>query len=214
MKVAVSYISSNYSLKETIKKINLSNADYIHMDLMDGRYVANKNFTIFNFKKVFKLSKKKIDVHFMVLNPEKYLSKIKKFSLVKNIYFHPETSSNPEKFILDCKRFGFSPGIVINPDEDIYKYNKFYKSVDRILIMSVKPGMGGQKFLSETPLKIEELIKYKKKNKEYFEIAVDGGINDRIIKKINKLDIDYVISGSFICKSNDYNMQINKIKKD
>ncbi len=214
MKVAISYISSDYKFKDTIKKINLSNADFIHVDLMDGKYVENKTFNRFNIKKVFKLAKKKLDVHFMTDNPEKYLKLIKDFHLVKNVYFHPETTSDPENFIIECKRYGFSPGIVINPDEEVDKYIKYFKNIDRILVMSVKPGKGGQKFMTKTPERLSKLIELRKKNKDHFEIAVDGGINDKTITKINKLDINYVISGSFVCKSEDYNKQILLLKKD
>ncbi len=214
MKVAVSYISSKYNLKETIKKINISSADYIHMDIMDGKYVENKNFNRFTIKKILKLSKKKIDVHLMVNRPEKFLKFFKKFHFVKNIYFHPSSTKNSAKLIEKIKSMGISPGIVINPDENIEAFINLYKDIDRVLIMSVKPGSGGQKFINKTINKIEDLGLFMKKNKHIFDIAVDGGINDVTIKKLHNLKVDYVISGSYICKSDDYETMIMTLKND
>ncbi len=212
MKVAVSYISSNYKLKETIKKINLTSASYIHMDIMDGKYVENKNFKKRTIKKVFKYAKKRLDIHLMTKNPNKYLKYFKKSSLAKNLFFHPSTCDNVHDMIIQIKKIGLSPGIVINPKEKINDFKELYKDIDRVLIMSVIPGAGGQKYKKEITNKIIELIEYRKKHKESFEIAVDGGINDKTIKELKDLNLDYVISGSYICKSNDYEKQIEKLK--
>ncbi len=213
MKVAVSYISSKFNLKETIKKINLSIADYIHMDIMDGKYVENKNFKRSIIKKVLKNARKKVDVHLMVNNPVKYLKYFKNSYYVKNLFFHPSTCEDVYKMINNLKQMGISPGIVINPNEKIEDFKDLYKDIDRVLIMSVVPGAGGQKYISRSTEKIESLIAYRKKNKETFEIAVDGGINDKTINNLSQLDINYVISGSFICQSDNYNEQIEKLIK-
>ncbi len=212
MKVAVSYLSSIYNLKKTINLINKTDADYIHMDIMDGKYVDNKNFSKGKIKKVLKYTKKDLDIHLMVNNPSKYLKLFLKNEYVRNLFFHPSTEKDPYKFILDLKKYNISPGIVINPKEDIEEYLEYFKYIDRVLIMSVTPGAGGQKFITSTIFKLEKLIQTKKEKKEIFEIAVDGGINDKTINKLKDLKIDYVISGSFICHSDDYDEKINVLK--
>ncbi len=212
MKVAVSYISSNYNLKETINKINISDADYIHMDIMDGKYVTNKNFMSKDIKWIIKNATKNIDVHLMVKNPIKYMKYFKKKKTIKNLFFHVNAEKKPIKLIDKLKKYNISPGLVINPEEDISDYNSFYHIVDRVLIMSVVPGAGGQNFIEDTIPKIKKLADYKLNNNLSFEIAVDGGINNNTIKSLNNLNIDYVISGSYICKSENYDEQINSLK--
>ncbi len=212
MKVAVSYISSKYNLKNTILKINETTSDYIHMDIMDGLYVENKNFSKKDLKVIFKYTKKYLDVHFMVCNPEKYLKYFKNNNSVTNIYFHPSSSYDPFDFINKVKEMNITVGIVINPDENITSFKQYYKHIDKVLIMSVVPGAGGQKFIDASVTKIKELTTFREENNEIFEIAVDGGINDQTIKKLSNLDITSVISGSYICQSDNYEENINKLK--
>lgn len=210
MKVSVSYISSDYDLKETIKRINESNADYIHMDIMDGKMVPNKEL---NIKKVLKYAKKDLDIHLMVKKPSKYLKYFKGNKLVKNIYFHPDYEKGVLNFIDQLKKYNISPGIVIDKDDDIEKFAHFYKHVDRVLLMTVKAGYGGQSMLGNALYKTKELLEYRDSNDEKFKILIDGGITDKTIKEFHGLDIDTVISGSFICKSKNFNNQINKLKR-
>ena len=210
MKIAVSYISSDYDLKETIKRINESTADYIHMDIMDGKMVPNKEL---NIKKVLKFAKKDLDIHLMVRKPIKYLKYFKGNPLVKNIYFHPDYQKGVLNFIDELRKNNISPGIVIDKDDDIEKFAHFYKHVDRVLLMAVKAGYGGQSMLGNALYKTKELIKYRDDNKETFKILLDGGITDKTLKEFKGLDIDTIISGSFICKSNNFDNQIDKLKR-
>ena len=212
MKVAVSYISSNYDFYETIKRIDESNADYLHMDIMDGKYVSNKTFNKKNIKYIFNNCKKLVDVHLMVINPDRYLKYFKN-DLVDIIYFHPSTSKNIMKTIYKIKKLNKSVGLVINPDEDINAFVDYFSSIDNLLTMSVNPGAGGQEFIDSTINKISVISNTIKEKNQNILLAVDGGVNSETVKKIDKNIIDYVVSGSFICKSIDYNENINLLKE-
>lgn len=202
MKVVVSYISSKLSVEETIKKIDNSTCDGIHADLMDGLYVKNKN-TLPDLSNI----SKPLDVHLMVNNPENYFDTLIKLKPVC-IYIHPSTANNPIKLFNYLTFNNIDSGIAINPNEEISSFEEYYPHIKRVLLMSVYPGCGGQVFISSTKERLKELIKYKEKYN--FEIYIDGGINDTTIKEV--ILADGVVSGSFICQSDDYNEQIKKLK--
>lgn len=202
MKVVVSYISSKLSVEETIKKIDNSTCDGIHADLMDGLYVKNKN-TLPDLSNI----SKPLDVHLMVNNPENYFDTLLKLKPVC-IYIHPSTTNNPIKLFNYLTFNNIDSGIAINPNEEISSFEEYYPHIKRVLLMSVYPGCGGQVFIPSTKERLKELIKYKEKYN--FEIYIDGGINDTTIKEVTLAD--GVVSGSFICNSDDYNEQIKKLK--
>ena len=202
MKVVVSYISSKLSVEETIKKIDNSICDGIHADLMDGLYVKNKN-TLPDLSNI----SKPLDVHLMVNNPENYFDTLIKLKPVC-IYIHPSTTNNPIKLFNYLTFNNIDSGIAINPNEEISSFAEYYPHIKRVLLMSVYPGCGGQSFIPSTKERLKELIKYKEKYN--FEIYIDGGINDTTIKEVTLAD--GVVSGSFICNSDDYNEQIKKLK--
>ena len=202
MKILVSYISSKLNIDETIKKIDNSTCDGIHVDLMDGLYVKNKN-TLPNLNNI----SKPLDIHLMVNNPEKYFDILLKLKPVC-IYIHPSTTNNPIHLFNYLKFNNIASGIAINPNEDISSFDKYFPYITRVLLMSVYPGLGGQEFIPSTKDRLKELIKYKEKYN--FEIYIDGGINEETIKEV--LKADGVVSGTFICQSDDYNKQINKLR--
>ena len=125
------------------------------------------------------------------------------------VYIHPKTEPGALGILNELSYHEVKRGIAINPDENIKDFAHYIPYVDRVLLMSVVPGKGGQKFLEETERRLKELLSYKNENN--FEIYIDGGINDKTIKKV--LDADGVVSGSFICKSKDFEKQIEKLKK-
>lgn len=201
MKVVVSYINSKYSIDETIKKIDTSIADGIHVDLMDGFYVNKKN-TLPDFTNITK----PLDIHLMVNNPNMYFPKIIKLKPVC-VYIHPNTSASPVEALNYLRDNKIKSGIVINPNENIDDFQDFFPFVDRVLLMSVIPGEGGQEFIEET----SERLKYLKQFQFDFEVYVDGGINAESIKKVALAE--GVVSGSFICNSDDFNKQIKLLKE-
>lgn len=207
MKITVSYINSLYDSKKTVDLINETSADAIHVDLIDGIYAGTKNFDINHLPEIFKDNRKPIDIHMMVNRPSGYLNDLLKLKPIC-IYIHPSTEPSAFGLLNELNNYGIKRGLVINPDEEIPSFSHYFPYVDRVLLMSVVPGKGGQKFLDNTKDRLQELISLKKDND--FEIYVDGGINDETIKEV--LNADGVISGSFICMNKDFENQIMKLK--
>lgn len=208
MKVTVSYLGSEYDNKTLIKKYDLcQNIDTIHADLMDGTYTPYTNFDEESLIDWFSDIKKPIDVHLMVLEPEKYFDTLLKFNS-NIIFFHPSTSKDAFAFINEIKAHDKKAGIVINHDESVVDFNNYFSIVDAVLLLSVVPGKGGQHFLRESLVNYEFLKEMRKKY--HFELYVDGGINDETINYVN--DADGVISGSFIFNGTDFEKQVNILK--
>ncbi len=210
MKLSVSYLSSKYSFEDTIYQINMSNAEFIHVDIMDGKFVQNSNFDKGQIEYLVNNSKKYLDVHLMVKKPEKYLKYLKS-DKIKLVYFHPLIHKNPEMLIYKLRKLNKEVGIVIDSDEDIKRFYYLFKEVDYVLVMSVKAGAGGQSFINNTSAKIRELYLLKKTANYNFKIAVDGGINDKTIKLLQLDFLDYVVSGSYICNSLDIKEAVNEL---
>lgn len=207
MKITVSYINSLYDSKKTVDLINETSADAIHVDLIDGIYAGTKNFDINHLPEIFKDNRKPIDIHMMVNRPSGYLNDLLKLKPIC-IYIHPSTEPSAFGLLNELNNYGIKRGLVINPDEEIPSFSHYFPYVDRVLLMSVVPGKGGQKFLDNTKDRLQNLISFKKDND--FEIYVDGGINDETIKEV--LNADGIISGSFICMNKDFENQIMKLK--
>lgn len=205
--ISVSFLKSIYEKCETLKKIDESEANQLHVDLMDGLYVEENNFTIESIINDLKEVRKPLDIHMMVNSPEKYIDDLAKLK-PKTITFHLNTSNNINNVIDLIHEYNINAGIAINPDEDVHLLDKYIDKIDYVLIMSVIPGKGGQKFIPEVLNKIDYFS-----NKNVL-IGIDGGINDESIKYLKKYRIDNIVSGSFVCMSEDYNKQIELLKKN
>ena len=200
--IAVSFLKSKFNKLETIKKIDQSNASLIHVDLMDGLYVNNSN--IENYLEGLHNTNKQLDVHLMVNNPLKYIDDIAKLN-TKIITFHLDSLDNPYEVIKKIKDNNILVGIAINPSDNLNILEKYYDLIDYVLIMSVVPGLGGQEFIKEV------LDKVKLLQDKNILIGIDGGINNETIKYLEDYKIDIIVSGSFICMSDNYNEQIEKL---
>ena len=212
MKVAVSFISSNYDLDTTIKKIDESKADYIHVDMMDGIFVENCNFSVQDLKKMFKETTKPLDVHMMVCSPNKYVKEFAKMKNVEYLTFHYEAHRRPIDVINMIRHTNMKVGLAINPETKVSHIIPLLNHVDQVLIMSVKPGKGGQQFMEDVLYKVETLKDIREENNYHYIINIDGGINGDTIKKAAKAGVDMVVSGSYVCKSEDYDKQIDSLK--
>lgn len=211
MEVAVSFLKSKYNLKDTIKKIDETDADYIHVDVMDGEFVSNKTFNYDEIKDILKNTKKSLDIHLMVSNPIDYILKYKNLK-PEFITIHSEINKNIYDLIDLIKSYNIKVGISIKPKTSIEQIEKYLKYIDNVLIMSVEPGLGGQKFMDSVLYKIDILDKIRKEKKLNYKISIDGGINNETIKKVNK--VDFVISGSYICMSNNYQDKIDSLRSN
>lgn len=207
MKVAVSFISSNYDLKTTINLIEQTDADYIHVDMMDGEFVPNKNFTMDEIQDLFVGSSKDLDVHLMCVNPLQYIDSYKELN-TKMITIHCEID-NIRNVLDKIRNLDIKVGLAINPDTNIEVLIPYLSLIDLVLVMSVVPGKGGQVFMDCVLPKLKELKQLQ--SKYGFEIAIDGGINDKTISLVQDY-VDLVISGSYICKSDNYQQQIDNLR--
>ena len=205
MKVAVSFIKSKYKEKETIDLINQTSCDYLHVDIMDGIFTENKNYDFEDIELFLKDNHKPLDIHLMCENPKDYINQYLKLNPY-NISFHIEAEKNPDKLIDLLHENNVKCGLAINPNTNLKSIMPFLDKIDTVLVMSVYPGKGGQKFMMDVVDKINELANIKGN----FVIEVDGGVNNQTINYLQNVDI--VVSGSYICESIDFEERINKLK--
>ncbi len=205
MKIAVSILSSNYSEEETIKKINETDADYIHVDVMDSTFVLGKTPK----REFLHTSRKPLDVHLMVSSPFDFITS---FALLNTeaITIHVELEDDIEGLLNYIKSCGIKCGLALNPETSPKAVSPYISLIDEVLVMTVTPGKGGQELMDSTLYKIDILNEMKKEYKKDFKIIVDGGINGDTIKKVLKADV--CVSGSFICKSEDFQERIDKLR--
>lgn len=202
--VSGSFLSNNDKFYE-INRLNNSDVDYIHFDVMDGKFVSNKNITVSELPKLIDNVKKKIDIHFMVNDPGKYIDKIC-FYNIDYITIHYEIK-NLEDYIDKIKDYGFKVGIAVKPETDIKKIYYLLDKINLVLIMSVEPGKSGQKFINVSD-KINKLKQEIINRKLNVKISVDGGINDEVLDYVKEADI--LVSSSFILSDLGRNVDILK----
>ena len=208
MKISVSYLSSKKSMRETIRLIEETTADYIHVDLMDGGFVPKKNFTIEEVEELLEKHTKPLDIHLMVFDPIIYVPSLAKLN-PEFITFHLEATKDVVKTIEAIKMQGIKAGITIRPDTDLYELMPYLSLVDLVLIMSVEPGEGGQEFMMSAVDRLQVLMEIRKNNDLSFLTQIDGGINKDTIRLVG--DVDIAVSGSFICNSSNYQERINEL---
>lgn len=196
--IAPSILASNFlNLGDEIKKIKESGAKYIHIDVMDGCFVPNISFGMPIIKAVRSITDLTLDVHAMIVNPDKYIDDFSS-SGADIITFHFEALSKERiKSSIDkIHSLGKRVGISIKPNTSVKAIVPFLKDIDMVLIMTVEPGFGGQSFIYDMVQKIEFLRDYKKINALNFDIEVDGGINDSTIKIVEKAGANIFVLGT------------------
>lgn len=206
--ISVSILNASNRL-ESVKKLNKTNCQYIHIDVMDGKFVKNKQFSPAEIQKIGCLSLKKLDIHLMVENPIHYLKYLGLLN-ISYITFHLEIKKDIHKVINEIKRYGFKVGIAINPGTNIDQIYPYLSEIDLVLIMSVPAGYGGQPFDINTVERIKNLSSEIKNRKLRTVLEVDGGINNDNITLLNESDI--VVVGSYIINSDNYQAQIDSLK--
>lgn len=200
--VSVSILNIKDNINK-IKEIDNIGCDYIHLDVMDGVFVSNK-VDLLNLPK-FKTS---IDLHLMVHDVKEYIDKYKIYN-PEYITFHYEAASNIDEIIDYIKLSGSKVGISIKPNTSVEELIPYLDKVDLVLIMSVEPGAGGQKFISNSENKINELCKLRNENNYKYLIEVDGGVNN--ITKDNCKSADILVVGSYITMSDDFISRLDSI---
>ncbi|MGI6325174.1 MAG: ribulose-phosphate 3-epimerase [Bacilli bacterium] len=212
-KIAVSILTIQGRLIDIIKKLEQTDADYFHIDIMDGKFVPNRSFTFGEIKKLSKYTTKKLDVHLMVDNPIKYIEDYATLD-VEYITIHYEINKDLTSIINKIKDCGIRCGLSIKPKTSIHKIVPYLAKIDLILLMSVNPGRGGQEFLSSTVDRIKALKEIITKHGYNTVIEVDGGINDETAKLCIEAGADILVSGSYVLSDNDYQTKINQLKNN
>ncbi len=208
--ISASFLTSK-DIPKTLTELNNTDVDYIHVDVLDGKYVEGKSLPFKEMKHIYKFTDKRLDVHLMVESPSKY---IKDYASLNTEYIsiHLDTLEDIISSLKLIKSYGIKAGIVLNPDDKVSELIPYLPYIDLILVMGVIPGKGGQKFIEKTTNKLKELNVLKKEYKDFnFKISLDGGVNDVVARKINNL-VDIMVSGAYITNSNDYQKQINSLR--
>ena len=209
IQISPSILSADFSqLGKEIKKLEEGGADLIHVDVMDGHFVPNLTIGPPVIKALRKYTKLPFDVHLMISPVHKY---IKNFADAGSdiITIHPEATKDLNESIILIKKLNKKVGVSLNPNTEISVIESQLNNIDLVLIMSVFPGFGGQKFITETIKKIKDLKEIKDKNNYSFDIEVDGGINFSNSKEVINAGANILVSGSTVFKENNGNIKKN-----
>lgn len=206
--LSVSILGIKEKIRKNIKKLDKMNIDYFHIDIMDGIFVENTTWKYKEVSKILKHTKTKKDVHLMVKEPKKYIDEYIKLK-PEIITFHYETTKNHVELINYIKENNIKAGISIKPNTKVEEIENLLKYVDLVLVMSVEPGKGGQKYIENSTNKINELYKLREENNYNYLIEVDGGINNETKEFAKNADI--LVVGSYIT-NNNYEEKINEMK--
>ena len=209
MKISVSILSSSINAADIVKKLDNSLADYIHVDIMDGKFVENKTWTFSEIKKITSYSKLPLDVHLMVENPKKYIEDYAMLN-TDTITFHYEAVKDIDEMIEYVKNYGLKVGLAINPETDASVLFPYINKIDEIIVMSVHPGKSGQSFIYESLDKIKALREKIDELGAHTLINVDGGINDETGLLCKEAGVDMMVSASFIHKDIKNNIKLLK----
>lgn len=210
MKVSVSILGLD-DRKKAISLLNNTNCDYIHIDVMDGSFVPNKQFTTEEINNLEIISKKKFDVHLMVDNPREYIENLD-ISNIEYIIVHSEIDKDIDELLDLIKSYNVKCGLSIKPNTDISILTPYLNKLDLILVMSVEPGFSGQEFISNSLDRVSKLKQIIKNNNLDIVMAIDGGINGSNASLVKKSGIDMVVSGSYVTNSLDYQDKINDLR--
>ena len=209
IQISPSILSADFSqLAAEIKRLEEGGADMIHVDVMDGHFVPNLTIGPPVIKALRKHCKLMFDVHLMISPVHKYIKEYSD-SGADIITFHPEATENMKDTISLIKSLNKKVGVSLNPDSEINKISNYLDGIDLVLVMSVFPGFGGQKFIPEVLNKIKILKELKDKNNYKFDIEVDGGVNFSNSKDILKAGANILVSGTTVFKENNGDIKKN-----
>ncbi|RYE36436.1 MAG: ribulose-phosphate 3-epimerase [Sphingobacteriaceae bacterium] len=210
--IAPSVLAADFAnLQRDIDMLNQSEADWIHFDVMDGVFVPNISFGFPLLKAVKSLSKKPIDVHLMIVNPDNYIDQFASAG-ASNITVHFEACTHLNKTIQLIKNAGCTAGVALNPHTPVSFLEDIILDLDLVLIMSVNPGFGGQTFIPNTYKKLYDLKALSHQRKPDLKIEVDGGVNSGNCKALFEAGANVLVAGSSVFASADPEQEISQLK--
>ncbi len=211
IKISASILDCNFArLEEELISVVNAGIDAIHLDIMDGHFVPNLSFGVPIARAVRQLTKLPIYSHLMVIDPEKMIERFAPYS--DFIIFHIEATSQPDNCITLISQSGCQPGISLNPNTPIDAIIPYLPRVTNVLVMSVFPGFGGQKFIPDSLDRINLIRQIREKNNLQYTISVDGGVSPLNSPKIINAGADILVAGSAIFKSNNYRETVHRLR--
>lgn len=210
--IAPSILAADFAnLQQEVEMLNASAADYIHVDVMDGVFVPNISFGMPVTAAIHKHAKKPLDVHLMIVNPDQYLEDFKNAGAAI-ITVHYEACTHLHRTVQAIKALGVKAGVAINPHTPVELLSEIINDLDLVLVMSVNPGFGGQKFIPNTYDKVQRLKKLILSKGADTLIEIDGGVNLENTPKLMAAGADMLVAGSFVFNSSDPSATIAQLK--
>lgn len=210
--IAPSILAANYmQLEEEIRSVEQADADYLHLDIMDGHFVPNLSFGYDMLAQIKKVTSLSIDVHLMLSQPENYIEKFVQAG-ADIISVHVESSPHIHRLIQQIKQYGCLAGVVLTPGTPAHRLDNILNDVDLVLQMTVNPGFGGQSFIHETLNNIRYLANWKKQYNLNYLIEVDGGINIETAALCKAAGANVLVAGTTFFKSNDRKNIVSQLR--
>lgn len=211
--VSPSLLAADFlNLRSDIEMINRSEADWLHLDIMDGVFVPNISFGFPVIEAVARMCKKPLDVHFMITKPERYIEQTAKTgAMMMNVHY--EACIHLNRTVHEIHEAGMKAGVTLNPSTPVCMLEDIIRDVDMVLLMSVNPGFGGQAFIENTIKKVERLRELISRSGSKALIEVDGGVQADTAPRLVKAGVDVLVSGSYIFKSTNPEGVIHNLRE-